>query len=35
MYREIALPSDLPGGLYQVVLRSPGRRDSKTLIIAK
>lgn len=35
MYREIVLPPDLPGGLYQVVLRSPGRRDSKTLIIAK
>ena len=35
MYREIPLPPDLPSGLYQVVLRSPGRRDTRTLIIAK
>jgi hypothetical protein len=35
MTRDIALPADLPSGLYQVVLRSPGRRDTQTLIIAK
>jgi hypothetical protein len=35
MAREIALPADLPSGMYEVVLRSPGRRDTQTLIIAK
>lgn len=33
--KEIALPRDLPNGVYEVVLRSPARRDVKTLIIAK
>jgi hypothetical protein len=33
--RQIALPSDLPGGMYQVVLLTPARRDVKTLIITK
>jgi len=33
--KEITLPGDLPNGVYEVVLRSPARRDAKTLIIAK
>lgn len=33
--RRFLLPADLPGGLYQVVLQTPARRDVKTLIIVK
>jgi hypothetical protein len=35
MMKDITLPADLPNGFYEVVLRSPGRRDTETLIIAK
>lgn len=33
--REITLPSDIPAGHYELVLRSPGRYDVKSLIISK
>jgi len=33
--RRIALPGNLPSGLYQVVLTTPARRDVKSLIIVK
>lgn len=33
--REVILPSDLPSGVYQVLLLTPARRDVKTVIIVK
>lgn len=33
--REVILPPDMPGGVYEVVLRSPGRHDVQSLIIAR
>lgn len=33
--REVMLPADIPGGVYEVVLRSPGRHDVQSLIIAR
>jgi len=33
--REITLPADIPAGLYEVVLHSPGRYDVKSLIITQ
>lgn len=33
--REVILPPDIPGGVYEVVLRSPGRHDVQSLIIAR
>jgi|GEM_PF-3559994 len=33
--REVMLPGNLPGGLYEVVLRSPGRHDVQSLIIVR
>jgi hypothetical protein len=32
---QIALPMELPSGVYQVLLLTPARRDVKTLIITK
>ncbi len=34
LHREVTLPADIAAGVYQVVLRSPGRHDVRSLVIA-